>query len=166
MRRLLFLLFVGAGSAYLVREYAMERIVIMSASMEPTLPVGGKVWVNKFVYRAHKPRRGEIVMFPSPVDPQKGLVKRVIAVEGDEVELKQKSVVLNGQVLKEPYAAHRHPDAIYADDTLAVGRVPRGHVFVLGDNRDESKDSRDWKDGKGQPLFFIANADLTGRVNE
>ena len=156
---------IGALGALLVRAYVVEGIVIASESMEPDLAVGRHLFVNKLAYRFSDPKRGDIVVFPSPVEAKKGLVKRVIAIEGDDVKIVDKKIVLNGQALDEPYAVHRREGEKFTDDNMDVGRVPRGCVFVLGDNRDVSGDSRDWKDSKsGEPIRFIRVNDLTGKI--
>jgi signal peptidase I len=134
--------------------------------MEPTLPVGHHAFVNKMVYRFEAPKRGDIVVFPSPVSAEKEMVKRVIAVEGDTIQLKNKDVILNGQVLKEDYVKHTRPDDVLIGDTMEERVVPKGHVFVMGDNRDESGDSRDWKDAQGKHIYFISVNDLKGRLVE
>ncbi len=146
MMRVLFLAMLGVLGALLLRAFAFERIVVASGSMEPTLAVGTRLYVNKFIYRFQAPARGDIVVFPSPVE-KKELVKRVIAVAGDEISLERKTVILNGSPLKEPYTQFTRPNEILVGDDLEIGRVPPGHVVVMGDNRDESGDSRDWKIG-------------------
>ena len=164
MGRLIFLLFLGAMGALLIRTFAFEGIVIATGSMEPALPVGTDIFVNKVVYRVRKPRRGEIVVFPSPVE-KKDLVKRVIAVEGDEVRIRDKAVILNGKTLEEPYVIHTRKDELLKGDNLDVGLVPRDRVFVMGDNRDESGDSRDWLDAKtGEHIFFVPIDRLKGKL--
>lgn len=157
---------IGALGALGFRKFVGEGISIASASMEPTLPVGRFLAVNKLAYLFGEPRRGDIVVFPSPVEPGKELVKRVIAVGGDDVRLVEKKVVLNGKVLPEPYAVHRRGDERLVDDNLEVGVVPRGRVFVLGDNRDHSGDSRDWKDAQGRPVRFVRVDDIKGKIIE
>ncbi len=161
------LILIGVLCALLFRACVAEGIVIASGSMEPTLPVGRRLFVNKLAYRFDKPKRGEIVVFPSPVEAGKDLVKRVIAVEGDEVKIVDKQVVLNGIPLNEPYAVHDRKDERLVDDNMDVGRVPPGHLFVLGDNRDHSGDSRDWKDPKtGHPIYFVDMDKIKGKVIE
>lgn len=163
MKRFLFLLALGGGCALAFRVFLFENIVIASASMEPTLPVGQDYWINKAVYRFHAPQRGEIVVFPSPVEG-KDLVKRVIAVGGDAVRLEQKDVVLNGQRQLEPYVQHTRADEVLIGDNLDLGVVPPGHLVVLGDNRDESGDSRDWVDAQGRRIPFVSVRALKGRL--
>jgi signal peptidase I len=164
MRRLLFLALLGAAGAYIVRRHVIEGIVIATASMEPTLGVGDHILVNKLAYRFNPPQRGDIVVFPSPVE-NKELVKRVVAVEGDRVEIRRKQVILNGQPLAEPYVQHTRPNDLLKGDNLDAGVVPTGRVFVLGDNRDQSGDSRDWRHPQtGEPILFIAVHDLKGKL--
>lgn len=165
MMRLLWLTFLGAVGAILLRAFVIEGVYIASASMEPALPVGRHLFVNKLAYRTGQPQRGDIVVFPSPVDDEKDLVKRVIAVAGDDVLIKEKKVYLNGQPLEEPYAVHDRRGEMLVGDNLEVGIVPRGRVFVMGDNRDHSGDSRDWKDPKtGDPVFFVSVSNLKGKL--
>jgi signal peptidase I len=164
MKRWLFLLSLGALGAFILRTALLEGIYIATASMEPTLPVGTHVFVNKAVFKVRSPRRGEIVVFPSPVE-KKDLVKRVIAVAGDEVKLEKKKVILNGVALDEPYVRYTRPDEMLVGDNLDVGRVPPGSVFLLGDNRDQSGDSRDWKDPQtGEHIFFLRIDELKGKL--
>jgi signal peptidase I len=156
---------LGVLGALFVRSCVAEGIVIATESMAPTLPVGIHLFVNKMAYKVGKPERGDIVTFPSPVDPKKGLVKRVIAVEGDDVRIVEKKIVLNGVPLEEPYAVHDRAGERFTDDNMEVGRVPRGCVFVLGDNRDHSGDSRDWKDAKtGEPIRFVRVDQIKGKI--
>jgi signal peptidase I len=166
MWRLLWLTFLGALGALLLRAFVFEGVYIASASMEPALPVGRHLFVNKLAYRTGSPQRGDIVVFPSPVDDEKDLVKRVIAVAGDDVLIREKKVYLNGAALEEPYAVHDRPEMLVGDN-LDVGVVPPGRVFVMGDNRDHSGDSRDWKDAKtGAPIRFIRIGDIKGKLIE
>ncbi|MBK8574757.1 MAG: signal peptidase I [Elusimicrobia bacterium] len=155
------LAFIGA---FLLRAFAFERIVIVSGSMEPTLPVGTKVMVNKLAYLFHPPQRGDIVMFPSPVK-RKGLVKRIVAVAGDSVRIVRKEIILNGQPLTEPYVQHTRPNELLKGDDLDLGRVPPGFVVLMGDNRDESGDSRDWVGNvTGVPVPFVPVKSIEGKM--
>jgi signal peptidase I len=133
--------------------------------MEPTLPVGTHYFVNKLVYRFHSPLRGEIIVFRSPVDQQFGMIKRVIAVPGDTVEIKAKQVYLDGSVLNEPYAVYKRRNERLKGDTIEAMKVPDNAYFVLGDNRDESEDSTSWVDPKtSQRIYFIHGQDIQGRL--
>ena len=164
MVRVFFLVALAVGGAFVLRTFGFERIEIVSGSMEPTLPVGTRVMVNKLAYFFHSPQRGDIVTFPSP-RAKKGLVKRVVAVGGDEVRIVQKTVVLNGKPLKEPYVKHTRPNEILNGDNFNIGKVPPGFVVVMGDNRDESGDSRDWKGSvTGLPVPFISEKAIEGKL--
>ena len=156
--RILFLVALGAAGAVGVRRYGVEGIYLASDSMAPLLPEGTHLFVRKYEVLLRSPERGDIVMFESPVDEKKGLVKRVIAVEGDAVELRDKAVYLNGAPLPEPYVQFLRPDVVFKGDNLGPLTVPENHVFVLGDNRDVSGDSRDW------PSPFLPVSAVTGYV--
>ncbi|MGQ0644905.1 MAG: signal peptidase I [Elusimicrobiota bacterium] len=164
MGRWIFLLALGGAGALLIRGFLLEGIVVASGSMEPTLYVGRHIFVNKMAYRFSPPRRGDIVVFASPVE-NKDLVKRVIAVAGDHVRVERKRVVLNGRLLEEPYVKHTRSGEMLQGDNLDVGVIPPGQVFVLGDNRDQSGDSRDWKDARtGEHIFFIPVERIKGKL--
>ncbi|HOW28653.1 MAG TPA: signal peptidase I [Elusimicrobiota bacterium] len=165
MGRLLYLACIAGLIALLLRIFVVEGIVIASASMDPTLPVGRHVFVNKLSYAFGKPQRGDVVMFPSPVDVEKGLVKRVIAIEGDSIEIHNKDVLVNGVLLREPYVVHTRPDERLKGDELGPIPVPPGAVFVMGDNRDESGDNRDWVNPVTKdPIHFISVKNIRGKV--
>lgn len=160
--RLRWLIALGVGGGLLVRHALFEGIYIASDSMSPTLTKGTQIMVRKFFLQKYTPKRGDIVMFDSPVQANKGLVKRIIAIEGDSIELAQKEVILNGELLVENYVVHSNPSVQFQGDTMARMVVPKGHVFVMGDNRDVSGDSRDWKDQNGNPMPFVPVAALQG----
>jgi signal peptidase I len=166
MKRWLFLLALGVAGAWVFRTYCYEGIYIASASMEPTLPVGQHVMMNKLRARTHKPERGDIIVFESPVDASKGLVKRVIAVGGETIEMNKKRVIVDGHALDEPYAQYLKPDDVFVGDTFPPVTVPEGTVFVLGDNRDVSGDSRDWKNAEGERIPFVPIQKITGYIQQ
>ncbi|MCL5038416.1 MAG: signal peptidase I, partial [Firmicutes bacterium] len=91
---------------------------------------------NKLVYRWHEPERGDVVVFRYPLDPSRDFIKRVIAVGGDYVEIRLGQIYVNGQAIEEPYVANRDLQS------YPKTRVPPGSIFVLGDNRRNSEDSR------------------------
>ncbi len=113
------------------------RIRVDGESMEPTLLSGEYVMVNRLSYRFGSPQRGDIIIFHPPINPGEEYVKRVIGLPGDEVEVKNKVVYVNGQALDETYlnVTTNYP---------GTWRVPAGQLFVLGDNRNNSEDSHDW----------------------
>lgn len=124
-----------------IRTAVVEAFVIPSGSMEPTLQIGDRVLGNKFWFWFAAPHRQEIVIFspPSSAELAAGaLIKRVIAVEGDVVEVRESQVFVNGKPATEPYIKER-PQYI-----LPPTPVPQGMLFVLGDNRNASYDSHVW----------------------
>lgn len=164
MYRILFLVGLAFLGAFLLRAFAFERIVIASGSMEPTLPVGTQVMVNKLAYTFRPPQRGDIVTFPSPV-AKKDLVKRIIAVAGEEVRIVRKDVLINGKPLVEPYVKHTRPNELLKGDNFDMGRVPPGFLVLMGDNRDESGDSRDWVGTvTGVPVPFVSEKAIEGKL--
>lgn len=165
MRRFIFLIAIAVGISALLRMYVFEAASVASGSMEPTLFIGGHYWINRMVYRFREPRRGEIISFVSPVDHHSKFIKRVIAIPGDEVELRSKQVVINHAAIDEPYAVHSRPGSRLVGDDLGPLKVPERCVFVLGDNRDESFDSSIWKDSEtGQPIYFLSFDQIRGRL--
>jgi signal peptidase I len=165
MKRLLFLIVLGVGGAWLVRHYVFEGVYVASESMEPTLPKGNHYFVNKVVYWISSPRRGDIIVFQSPVDAQKGMIKRVIAVGGDEVEMRDKHVYVNQTALHEPYAVYKRASERLVGDNMGPLKVPADHFFILGDNRDESEDSTSWRDSAThQPIYFLNKQHIQGRL--
>ncbi|PJA15822.1 MAG: signal peptidase I, partial [Elusimicrobia bacterium CG_4_10_14_0_2_um_filter_56_8] len=126
---------------------------------------GDHLVLDKVTYRLRSPRRGEIISFKSPVGEAHESVKRIIAAAGDTIELKSKKVYLNGEPRYERYAYYARPGEALAGDNLGPFTVPPGHIFVLGDNRDESNDSASWKNpATGEPLYFLSLSAVTGKV--
>jgi len=148
-----------------VRRWVAVPIYIASDSMAPTLVKGHHLVLDRMTYRFRPPRRGEIISFLSPAGEEHESVKRVIATGGDTVELKAKRVYLNGESQYESYAYYARPGEALSGDTLGPLTVPPEHLFVLGDNRDNSNDSASWKNPKtGEPLYFLPLSALTGKV--
>jgi len=113
------------------------RVRVDGFSMRPTLQDGEYILVNKLAYQTGEPKRGDIVVFVFPVNPQEDLIKRVIGLPGESVAVHNGIVSVNGVPLTEPYIAA--PPA-YDDEWI----VPEGQLFVLGDNRNDSRDSHQW----------------------
>jgi signal peptidase I len=149
--------------ALFVRTWVVQAFKIPTGSMENNLLIGDHLLVNKFVFgptmtavdRALLPvrdiRRGDIVVFKYPDEPERDFIKRVIGLPGDTLELKAKKVYINGQPLDEPYVHFLTPASEGGEVTSADVRerygpvtVPDGQYFVMGDNRDNSQDSRYW----------------------
>jgi signal peptidase I len=153
--------------ALFARAFIFQAFKIPTGSMEPNLLIGDHLlvdklvfspttgWVEDLVFGKRKVERGDVVVFKYPEDPSRDFIKRVIALPGERVEIQEKRVFINGQVIDEPYAhfleapLHRSdPEyGLFAEDgkdNYGPRVVPEDAVLVLGDNRDNSKDSRFW----------------------
>lgn len=153
--------------------------------MEGTILVGDHILLNKALYAPRVPftdirlpalkevKRGEIVAFHYPRDPQINFIKRVIARGGDVVEIKDDIVYINSIPQYEPYAVHSKKSWLRSRENMAARAIPQGHLFVLGDNRDNSDDSRYWgtvpvENVIGEPLmvYFSYKAPSAEWLNE
>lgn len=166
-------LLVAVVVALLVRSSVVEAFWVPSGSMLPTIQIGDHLFVNKLAYGMHLPfvskeiaqwrplQRRDIIVFTSPVDHKTDLIKRVIGVEGDVVEIRNKRLYINGQEVPDADANFTDPhvrDSAPRDNFGPV-TVPPGKFFVMGDNRDQSYDSRYWgfadvSDVKGKATFI------------
>lgn len=143
--------------ALFIRTFVVQAFKIPTGSMEPNLLVGDHLLVNKFVFapaaisieRSLLPirpvRRGDVVVFKYPEEPERDFIKRVIGLPGETIEIQGRQVLVDGAPLDEPYAHYLYPDGDgYARSRYGPATVPAGHLFVMGDNRDNSQDSRYW----------------------
>lgn len=156
--------------ALVIRAFVVQAFSIPSGSMLETLQIGDYLLVNKFAYGIRNPftnkvliplgtpQRGDVVVFIYPRDPSKDYIKRVIAVAGDKIQIINKKVYVNDQLMETPQAVFKDSQVIDPNDLWIAasgsdGRyrdnfgpyvVPEGHIFVMGDNRDHSFDSRFW----------------------
>jgi signal peptidase I len=146
--------------AFIIRAYVVQAFKIPSGSMLETLLIGDHILVNKFIYGTKlpfsnkrvlvltNPQRGDIVVFKYPEDPDRDFIKRVIAVEGDTIEGRNKKVFINGKPIEEPYIQHTDSAVrqigVEPRDNFGPYIVPKDKMFVMGDNRDQSYDSRYW----------------------
>jgi signal peptidase I len=147
--------------AFVIRTFAVQAFKIPSGSMENTLLIGDHLLVNKFIYgtrlpgsdsallKVRDPRHGDVIVFKYPEDPSRDFIKRCVGVPGDVVEVKDKRVYVNGHLQAEPAAVHRDLQVLPAAagsprDFYGPVTVPADALFMLGDNRDYSKDSRFW----------------------
>jgi signal peptidase I len=146
--------------ALLIRSFVVQAFKIPSGSMLPTLQVGDHILVNKFVYGIRlpflatplialgTPRRGDVVVFVYPVDPSKDFIKRVVAVAGDVLQIRDKHVYVNGTPWRDAHAyfadGEERGHGSSPRDNYGPITVPPRHIFVMGDNRDRSYDSRFW----------------------
>jgi signal peptidase I len=161
---------VAAVFFLVIRTFVIQAFRIPTGSMEDTLLVGDFLFVNKFLYGApipftdtrtpaiRQPRHGDIMVFKYPKDPSRDFIKRVIGLPGDTIEIRDKTVYVNGVAQRETYAkfsssriqpkGYQNPD-IYPPgagnrDNYGPYVVPQGDYFMMGDNRDNSEDSRFW----------------------
>lgn len=134
---------MAAVAVFLLRGFVVQLFTVSSGSMRPTLLPKDSVLVNRLTYRLHPPRRGDMIVFRFPQADGRDFVKRVIGLPGDVVEEKDGRFWVNGKPLHPPYA-----NSSSAGDTamlnMASRQIPPGQLFVLGDNRDASLDSRFW----------------------
>ena len=148
---------VAVVIALVVRTFVMQPFTIPSGSMLNTLLIGDCVLVNKFVYgvkvpftddylvNVGEPERGDVVVFEFPLDPSQDYIKRIVGVPGDVITVRDKQLYVNGQKPDEPYVIHTRPAGVMADeDNFGPFTVPAGEYFMMGDNRDDSYDSRKW----------------------
>jgi signal peptidase I len=145
---------------FFIRTFLFQAFRIPTGSMEDTLAVGDFLFVNKFLYGAkvpfldvrlpgiRDPEPGDIIVFRYPRDPSKDFIKRCVAVEGQIVEIRNKQVYVDGVLQDSPFVkfTDRNVRANPADprDNFGPAKVPPGHLFMMGDNRDNSHDSRYW----------------------
>lgn len=134
---LIVLVAVAFAVAYVLKLFVVQPFYIPSGSMEPTLMPGDRILVNKFVYRFEEPKQGDIVVFIAPHDSAKrDFIKRVVAVAGQEVAVRGGELVVDGRPVREPYVVSTN------GSDYGPLRVPEDAVFVMGDNRQNSSDSR------------------------
>ncbi|MBU1105624.1 MAG: signal peptidase I [Candidatus Riflebacteria bacterium] len=121
-----------------LQTYVVQGFVIEGACMEPELHSREKIIVNKMIYKFEEPEVGEVVVFSYPLEPEKDFIKRVVGVPGDMIEIKEGYLYRNGRLMKEPFVKE------YVFGTYGPQRVPDGKICVMGDNRNNSHDSRSW----------------------
>jgi len=126
----------------LIITFVVQAFYIPSGSMEPTLQIDDRILVSKFSYRLGEIRRGDVIVFHYPLNPGKDFVKRVVGLSGETVELRDGVVLINDRPITELY-----PTALAGGDRACTSnygpqKVPPGQLFVLGDNRCNSEDSR------------------------
>jgi signal peptidase I len=135
--------------ALVVRTYIVQAFRIPSGSMEDTLLVGDFLLVSKFIYRFADPKPGDVIVFKYPLDRSRDFIKRCVAVEGQTIQIKDKVIYIDGRRVPNPETSkfvdpNIYPASLNSRDNFGPVQVPTGHVFVLGDNRDNSRDSRYW----------------------
>jgi signal peptidase I len=158
--------------ALFIRTFIVQAFKIPSGSMLPTLQIGDHLLVNKFIYGVknpftgnifiplEKPRHGDIVVFRFPQDRSVDYIKRVVGVSGDTIVIKNKKVFVNDKLVEEAHAQYTSnslmPTEAGPRDNFGPIKVPEGKIFVMGDNRDNSYDSRFWG--------FVDQRDVLGKA--
>ena len=179
--------------ALFIRTWVVQAFKIPTGSMENNLLVGDHLLVNKFIYgptateleRALLPvrevRRGDVVVFKYPVEPERDFIKRVIGLPGETLELRRKRVYINGELLDEsafnlnflrPPSPEGAPPSYDITETYGPVTIPEGHYFVMGDNRDNSQDSRTWSflpatylKGRAMMIYWSYDPEATGPLS-
>lgn len=131
-----------------IKKNLLQAYKIPSGAMIPTLLIGDHILVDKFIYKNNEPQRGDIIIFPYPVDPTKDFVKRLVGLEGDIIEIRNKQLYINNEIYVENYIINKDPNTIpvsqHPRDFFGPITIPQKSLFVMGDNRDNSYDSRFW----------------------
>jgi signal peptidase I len=146
--------------ALFIRTFVVQAFKIPSGSMEPTLLIGDHIFVNKFLYGIKipflrktlipikNPARGDIIVFIFPKDESKDFIKRLIGLPGENIEIKGRDIFINGKRFDDPYGDYDDAFENWSNTEkkcrYCKTTVPEGHYFVMGDNRDNSEDSRYW----------------------
>lgn len=158
--------------AFFIRTFVVQAFKIPSGSMKPTLLIGDHLLVNKFIYGVKlpyfrntviplgDPKRDDVIVFIYPEDRSKDFIKRVIGLPGDTIEIRNKKIFVNGQPYKDGHGVYVDdfilPGVVQPRDNYGPQTVPAGKLFVMGDNRDQSYDSRFWG--------FVEQKDVMGKA--
>lgn len=191
VRELLEALVIAGLLALFIRTFFVQAFKIPSGSMKETLLIGDHILVTKFSYGVHVPNeiigtdirlfpdyvffqdvpeRFDVIVFKYPMDESKDYIKRVIGLPGETIEVRQQQVYINGKKIDDLHANHtQEPDGTEPRDNFGPMRIPEGHVFVMGDNRENSQDSRFWGfldirkiRGKAQRIYWSWKSGLSG----
>ncbi len=142
-------LLVSTAVSLLIITFVYQPVRVQGTSMMPRLENRDRLFINKFIYHFSAIKRGDVVVFHYPRDPEKSYIKRVIALPGDHIQIVNGRVWLNGKLLSEPYVPARYRDI----RSMAMMTVPPQTYFVMGDHRSISDDSRDFGPVKGALIY-------------
>ncbi len=161
-------LIIAVLLALVIRTFVVQAFKIPSGSMLPTLQIGDHILVNKFVYQFRPIQRGDIIVFKFPQDESRDFIKRVVGLPGETVEVRGKEVLIDGKPLREPYAVFSDGAFGRSGERERIGpiSIPPNRLFMMGDNRDHSMDSRFWGfldaakvKGKAFLVYFSVRSD-------
>lgn len=142
------LLFEFIPFSDIVKTYFVQAYKIPAGSMKPSLEIGDHLLINKTYAAKDSVERGTLIVFKYPEDPERDFIKRVIGVGGETIEARDKIIYINGKAIEEPYVQHTDntikPGGVEPRDNFGPIVIPEGKFFVMGDNRDQSYDSRYW----------------------
>ena len=141
---------------FLIIRFAVQNFNIDGMSMEPNLHNKELILVDKWTYLFHPPERGDVIVFQAPPQPSQDYIKRVIAIPGDVITIRDTTVIVDGVTLNETYIDPHKQGNPYALKVINNMHVPSNMYFVLGDNRAGSSDSRDWG--------YVPHKDIIGRA--
>jgi signal peptidase I len=175
--------------ALFIRTFVVQAFKIPSGSMLQTIQLGDHILVNKFIYGikipftdktlipVKDPQRGDIIVFTPPHEPKKDYIKRVVGIAGDVIEIRNKKLYVNGEYVTGPYEIHTEsriiPQGPIKRDNMEPVTVPDGCLFMMGDNRDNSQDSRYWGfarlekiKGKAMFIYWSWNSEEFGGLKD
>ncbi len=131
---------LAVAIAIFIVIFVIQPVKVEGTSMQPQLADQERIFVNRFVYRFRDIQRGDVIVFWYPKDRSKSFIKRVLGIPGDDIEIRNGAVFVNGVRVNEPYLKPEFRD----NKTFQKVSVPGGQYFVLGDHRNASNDSRSW----------------------
>ncbi len=143
---------IAIVAATLIKEFIIYNVEVPTGSMEDTIEIGNRVVTSRLSYLSSDPRRGDIVVFPYPDNEELDYIKRIIGMPGETIEGKDGLVYINGEPLEEPYVKEA------LDSDFGPYEVPEDSYFMMGDNRNNSQDSRYWENK------FLARDKIEGKA--
>ncbi len=143
---------LAVAAALLINEYVIAKVVVPTGSMENTIQVNDQLLCFRLAYLLDDPKRGDVVIFPWPDNPEETYVKRIIGLPGETVEIKNGAVYIDGEYLPEPYL----PEVMHG--SYGPYEVPENCYFMMGDNRNSSADSRRWEN------TYLKREDIVAKV--